>query len=194
MMNLTGKHLINGFERADHGGEMFTVLNSATGERLAPEFAEGGAGDVDACLEAADKAFDDLQSVPWEQIAGLLDGIAAEIEALGAPLLERAHAETALPMGRLESERARTTNNCRLFAAMVRDGSWLQARIDHADPARKPLPKPDVRAMLVGVGPVAVFGASNFPLAISVAGTDTISAFAARCPVIVKGHPAHPGT
>ncbi len=193
-MDLTGKHIINGREQAERGGDKFTVSNSATGEVLAPEFVEAGANEVDECLQAADKAFDELQTVPWEKIAELLEAIAAEIDALGAPLLERAHAETALPMGRLEGERARTTNNCRFFAAMVRDGSWLQARIDHADSARKPLPKPDVRAMLMGVGPVAVFGASNFPLAISVAGTDTISAFAARCPAIVKGHPAHPGT
>jgi alpha-ketoglutaric semialdehyde dehydrogenase len=190
---LTGKHYIDG-QIEGGSGRTFTVTNPATGETLATAFAEGGAAEVDLCLKAADAAFDELQTVPWETIAALLDDIAARIEAIGAHLLERAHAETALPMGRLESERGRTTNNIRLFAKIVRDGSWLQARIDHADPARQPLPKPDVRAMLTGIGPVAMFGASNFPLAISVAGTDTIGAFAARCPVIVKGHPGHPGT
>jgi alpha-ketoglutaric semialdehyde dehydrogenase len=193
-MSLSGQHFINGRATIGKGTGAFTVKNPATGDTLGPKFAEGGVDEVDACLTAADAAFDELQIVPWETIAALLDDIAARIEAIGAPLLERAHAETALPMGRLESERGRTTNNVRLFAKMVRDGSWLQARVDHADPARQPLPKPDVRAMVMGIGPVALFGASNFPLAISVAGTDTIGAFAARCPVIVKGHPGHPGT
>lgn len=193
-MTLTGKHLINGRPTRGTSTGAFAVTNPATGDELGPAFAEGAAAEVDVCLQAADAAFDDLKTVQWQTIAGLLDDIAARIEAIGAPLLERAHAETALPMGRLESERGRTTNNIRLFAKMVRDGSWLQARVDHADPARQPLPKPDVRAMMMGIGPVAVFGASNFPLAISVAGTDTIGAFAARCPVIVKGHPGHPGT
>jgi alpha-ketoglutaric semialdehyde dehydrogenase len=191
---LTGKHHIKGQPTAGGSGKTFTVTNPATGETLTTAFAEGGAAEVDVCLKAADAAFDQLQTVPWETIAALLDDIAARIDAIGAPLLERAHAETALPMGRLESERGRTTNNIRLFAKMVREGSWLQARVDHADPVRQPLPKPDVRAMMMGIGPVAMFGASNFPLAISVAGTDTIAAFAARCPVIVKSHPGHPGT
>jgi NADP-dependent aldehyde dehydrogenase len=127
-------------------------------------------------------------------VAALLESVAAGLASAGEPLLERAHAETALPMPRLRSERDRTAFTARLFAEMVRGGSWIQARIDHGDPARQPLPKPDIRAMLVGVGPVAVFGASNFPLAISVAGTDTLAAFAAKCPVVVKGHPGHPGT
>jgi 2,5-dioxopentanoate dehydrogenase len=190
---LTGKHWIGGNAVAEGGGA-FAATNPATGETLAPAFAEATTAEVDRALQLADKAFDTLQIASWETIASLLDSIAERIEAIGEPLLERAHAETALPMPRLQSERARTTHNIRLFAKLVRGGSWLQARIDHADPARQPLPKPDVRAMLVGVGPIAVFGASNFPLAISVAGTDTIGAFAARCPVIVKGHPGHPGT
>jgi alpha-ketoglutaric semialdehyde dehydrogenase len=193
-MELTGKHFINGRAMCGSNARTFAATNPATGETLGPTFMEGGAAEVDVCLKAADVAFDDLQTVPWETIAALLDDIAARIDAIGAPLLERAHAESALPMGRLESERGRTTYNIRLFAKMVREGSWLQARIDHADPGRQPLPKPDVRAMLTGIGPVAMFGASNFPLAISVVGTDTIGAFAARCPVIVKGHPCHPGT
>jgi 2,5-dioxopentanoate dehydrogenase len=192
-MQLSGRHWIEG-QSAAKGNGRFDATNPRTGETLGPAFAEATADEVDLCLRLADAAFDELQTVSWDAIAALLEAIAERIEGLGQALLDRAHAETALPLARLEGERARTTNNIRLFAKLVRDGSWLQARIDHADAARKPLPKPDVRAMLVGVGPVAVFGASNFPLAISVAGTDTIGAFAARCPVIVKGHPGHPGT
>jgi alpha-ketoglutaric semialdehyde dehydrogenase len=193
MTQLTGKHFIGG-EQTAAGSATFTAWNSAAGAALTPAFVEATPAEVKRSLQLADAAFDELQTAPWETIAGLLDDIAARIDAIGTPLIERAHAETALPTARLESERGRTTNNVRLFAKIVRDGSWLQARIDHSDPARQPLPKPDVRAMLTGIGPVAVFGAGNFPLAISVAGTDTIGAFAARCPVIVKGHPGHPGT
>ncbi len=193
VMAITGQHFIGGSRRAADAGRI-AVTNPATGATLEPAFAEATSDEVDECLRLADAAFDALQTTSWDAIAGLLDSIAVEIEGLGDALLERAHAETALSMQRLQGERARTTNNIRLFAKMVRGGSWLQARIDHAEPTRQPLPKPDVRAMLVGIGPVAMFGASNFPLAISVAGTDTIGAFAARCPVVVKAHPGHPGT
>ena len=123
-----------------------------------------------------------------------LNQIAEEILALGDTLLERCHLETALPMGRLQGERGRTVGQIRLFAGVVKEGNWVDARIDTGDPSRKPIPKPDVRQMVMPLGPVAVFGASNFPLAFSVAGGDTISALAAGCPVIFKGHPAHPGT
>src|SRR5262249_38695777 len=109
-------------------------------------------------------------------------------------LIALAQSETGLPRPRLTNERLRMVNGVRLFAKMARDGSWIGARIDHGDPQRQPLPKPDVRAMLRPIGPVVVFGASNFPFAISVAGNDTVSALAARCPVLVKAHPAHPGT
>jgi NADP-dependent aldehyde dehydrogenase len=124
----------------------------------------------------------------------LLRGIAARLEAGSADLVERAGLETALPAARLQSELARTCHQLRLFAGMVEQGWWVDARIDHGDPGRKPAPKPDVRSMLRPLGPVAVFGASNFPLAFSVAGGDTASALAAGCPVVVKAHPAHPGT
>jgi NADP-dependent aldehyde dehydrogenase len=192
-MDLSGKHLIGGQRTAAGRGD-FPAFDPATGETLSPRFAEATREEVDRALKLADAAFDELQTASWGAIADLLDAIVAGLEGIRAPLVARAHAETALPNVRLEGELARTTNNIRLFAALVRDGSWLMARVDHAIPDRQPLPKPDVRAMLVGVGPVAVFGASNFPLAISVAGTDTIGAFAARCPVVVKGHPGHPGT
>lgn len=192
-MTIAGQHFIGGKQSAA-GDATFEAVNPANGEALGPAFHEATLAEIDEALQLADAAFDALQTVSPETIAGLLDSIAAGLDARGPELVARANAETALGLPRLESELARTTNSIRLFAAMVHDGSWLMARIDHANPARQPLPKPDVRAMLVGIGPVAVFGASNFPLAIGVAGTDTIGALAAKCPVIVKGHPAHAGT
>ena len=102
--------------------------------------------------------------------------------------------ESGLPRGRIEGERGRTVGQLRLFASVVRDGLWLDARIDPAQPERKPMPRSDLRLRNIAIGPVAVFGASNFPLAFSVAGGDTASALAAGCPVVVKAHPAHPGT
>lgn len=190
---LTGLHWIGGRAVAAAAPSL-TATNPATGETLAPQFAEATRDEVDQALRLAEEALPALQQATPEAIAALLEDVAGRLAAIAEPLVVRAHAETALPLPRLQGELARTVNNVRLVAAMVRDGSWRQARIDHADPARQPLPKPDVRARLVGVGPVAVFGASNFPLAISVAGTDAISAIAAGCPVVVKGHPGHPGT
>ncbi len=192
-MPITGKHFIGG-ERTAAGIQTFAAKNPATGEELTPRFTEATVEEVDRCLTLADQAFDALQIAETETIAILLDEMAAGLEKAGDELLQRVHAETALPMPRLEGECARTVNQTRMFAKLVREGTWVQARIDSGDPNRKPMPKPDVRTMLMGVGPVVVFGASNFPLAISVAGTDTISALAARCPVVVKAHPGHPGT
>src|SRR5690606_25717520 len=126
--------------------------------------------------------------------AAFLDHIGEEIMALGDALIERAHLETGLPKERIQGERARTVGQLRLFGEIVREGSWVDARIDTALPDRKPLPRPDLRRVLLPIGPVIVFGASNFPLAFSVAGGDTASAFAAGNPVIVKAHRAHPGT
>jgi len=154
---------------------------------------EASLADVDRVLEAAEGASDEYRHVPTAQRAAFLDRIAEEIERVGN-LLDVAHAETALPAERLAGERARTAGQLRLFANLVREGSWVDARIDRALPDRTPLPKPDIRRMLIPIGPVAVFGASNFPLAFSVAGGDTASALAAGCPVVVKGHPAHPAT
>src|SRR6185436_733790 len=150
--------------------------------------------EIDRAVRLASDAFEDFRSRPPEQRARLLDAIASEIEKLGDALIERANAETALGVPRLTGERARTANQLRMFARMVEEGSWVQARIDRALPDRKPLPRPDLRRMLVPVGPVVSFAASNFPLAISVAGNDTASGLAAGCPIIVKAHPAHPGT
>lgn len=189
--NLTGKHLIGG-KFCGTGGR-FRGVDPASGTALDPAFCEAGVSEVDKTLELADKAFDILQTVPVKKIAALLERIAEGLEAEGDGIIARAQLETALPVERLRSELGRTAGQARTFAALARGGSWAQARIDHALPERKPLPKPDIRTVFMGVGPVVVFGASNFPLAISVAGTDTVAAFAARCPVVVKGHPAHPG-
>jgi alpha-ketoglutaric semialdehyde dehydrogenase len=165
-----------------------------SGPHPAAPLAEATVQDIDHALVAADRAFETYRKVSPDGRAALLERIAAEVEALGDALLETAHAETSLPIaGRLAGERARTLRQLRLFAGVVRDGSWVDARIDRANPDLTP-PRPDIRRMLVPLGPVAMFSASNFPLAFSVAGTDTASALAAGCPVIVKAHPAHPAT
>ena len=157
-------------------------------------YHQATAADADSALRAADACFDEFRSLPPARRAELLEEIALGIEALGEELIETAHRETALPLARLQGERARTCNQARMFAKLILDGTWLDARIDHGNPARQPLAKPDVRLVMQPVGPVVVFGASNFPFAISVAGTDTVSALAAGCPVIVKAHSAHPMT
>ena len=168
--------------------------NPSTGELLEGEFPEATAGEIDAAARAAERAFEAYGVLSGARRAEFLRAIAQQVLALGDRLLERAGAETGLPSGRLESERARTVSQVLLFADLIEEGSWVGARIDRAVPDRKPQPRPDIRRMLVPLGPVAVFGASNFPLAFSVAGGDTISAFAAGCPVVVKAHPGHPGT
>ena len=190
---MTGNHIIGG-EFCGGRGRKFFGVNPATGAKLKTAFCEAGTDEVNRALELADGAFNILQTVPVRKIAALLERIAGRLEAEGDKIIARAHLETALPAERLRSELARTAGQARAFSAFASGGSWAQARIDHALPERKPLPKPDIRTVFMGAGPVAVFGASNFPLAISVAGTDTLAAFAARCPVVVKGHPAHPGT
>lgn len=192
-MELTGKQWIGGAWSAD-GKKTFPATNPTTGGKLSPAFFEATTSEADRALKLADDAFAVLQTASRETIARLLDEIAIGLEKAGDGLLNRVQAETALPRARVEGECARTVNQTRMFAALVREGTWQQPRIDGGDSQRKPLPKPDVRTMLMGVGPVVVFGASNFPLAISVAGTDTVAAFAARCPVVVKAHPGHPGT
>jgi 2,5-dioxopentanoate dehydrogenase len=193
---LCGRHLINGrwVAAASAGRETFTAVDPATGAALAPAFAEATLGEVDAALSAARQAFSAVQEHYPYWPAELLEAIAAQIEALGDELLQRGEAETALPCARLTGERARTCAQLRMFAKIVRDGSWVDAVIDLGDPQRQPLPKPDLRRMLRPRGPVAVFGASNFPFAFGACGGDTASALAAGNPVIVKGHPSHPGT
>lgn len=188
-MVLHGKNLI-GRERSALGTKTFRAWSPAAAAALAPEFHEATPEEADRAARAA-RSF---RRPPPEATAAFLDRIAEEILAAGDELIDRAAAETALGKDRLAGERTRTVNQLRLFAGLVREGSWVDARIDRADPGRKPVPKPDLRRMLVPIGPVVVFCASNFPLAFSVAGGDTASALAAGCPVIVKAHSAHPGT
>lgn len=192
-MSLHGLSLIAGVP-GQPGGRTFRAVNPATAQPLAPDFHEAAPAEADRALAAAVVAFADYRTRPASDRARLLDTIAAEIEGLGDALLQRANAETGLPPARLTGERGRTCGQLRLFAQLVREGSWVDARIDPALPDRQPLPRPDLRRMLIPVGPVVVFGSSNFPLAFSVAGGDTASALAAGCPVVVKAHRAHPGT
>jgi len=167
---------------------------AATGERLEPGYPVSTVADVEAACRAADAAFDAYRAADAEVRASLLEGVATGIEALGDALIERAAAESGLPVARLTGERGRTVGQLRLFAGTVRDGRWRGVRVDTALPGRVPLPRSDLRLRMIPLGPVAVFGASNFPLAFSTAGGDTAAALAAGCPVVVKGHPAHPGT
>lgn len=191
-MHLTGELLIGGESRKGTNGEIKGV-NPATGETLEPAFGGATKADVEAAAALAHEAFASYRALPYETRATFLEAIAEHIEAIGDDLIVRTMAETGLPRPRLEGERGRTVGQLRLFASVLRDGGFLEARIDPAQPDRKPLPRPDLRLRNVPLGPVAVFGASNFPLAFSVAGGDTASALAAGCPVIVKAHPAHPG-
>ena len=194
MPTLTGANFIGARESREGTAGAFRARDPTSGAALDPEFAEATAAEVDAAARAAGLAFEACAGVPPTRRAAFLRAIADQLEALGDTLLERAESETALPRARLTGERGRTANQARLFADLVEEGSWVEARIDRPLPDRQPLPRPDLRRMLVPLGPVAVFGASNFPLAFSVAGGDTVSALAAGCPVVVKAHPAHPGT
>ena len=191
-MQLHGKNFIAGNLSAE-GTKTFSAANPVTGEKL-DCFHEGTKTEVERAFAAAEQAAEQLRDVPAQKIAEFLDTIAAELLALDDNLIRRAQLETALPEARLVGERGRTVNQLKMFADLVREGSWVEATIDRAMPDRKPLPKPDLRRMLIPLGPVVVFGASNFPLAFSVPGGDTASALAAKNPVIVKAHPAHPGT
>jgi alpha-ketoglutaric semialdehyde dehydrogenase len=175
-------------------GHAFGAINPATGQSLEGAFSIATTADVDSALQKATEAFQTYKLIHKDKKAAFLRQIAEQITALGNALVERASAESSLPAARLLGEMGRTTGQLRMFADMVEEGSWVNAIIDTALPERTPLPRPDIRRMLVPLGPVVVFGASNFPLAFSVAGGDTAAALAAGCPVIVKAHPAHPGT
>jgi len=192
-MQLSGKNFLARNLSAE-GRSVFQSVNPANLEKLGPDFYEATADEINRAVEEAHRAHEIYRQQPPQKIAEFLDQIAQEIMALGDALLKRAEQETALPQARLAGERGRTVNQIKMFADLVRDGSWVEATIDRAQPDRKPLPKPDLRRKLISIGPVVVFGASNFPLAFSVAGGDTISALAAGNPVVVKAHPAHPGT
>jgi len=192
-MNLHGKNII-GDKLVAGGEESFRARSPLDNQPLEPDFYHASLANVDEAMELAESAFARFSATSGAARAVLLERIGEEIIALGDTLIERCHAETGLPKERLVGERARTVSQLGMFAALVREGSWVDARIDTAQPDRKPAPKPDLRRMLIPLGPVVVFGASNFPLAFSVAGGDTASALAAGCPVVVKAHEAHPGT
>jgi NADP-dependent aldehyde dehydrogenase len=192
-MSLQGNQII-GFNFSTEGDVVFHAVNPVTGEHLMPAFREATIHEIRRACEIAAQAFTDYRQKSGREKADFLDLIAKHIEGLGDDLLQRCQEETGLPWARLTGEVGRTTGQLRLFASLLREGSWVNASIDRAQPDRKPLPKADIRSMQSALGPVLVFGASNFPLAFSVAGGDTVSALAAGCPVIVKAHPAHPGT
>lgn len=186
---LTGKHLIAGQWVT---GQTTFLSSPATGEALA--YSVGTPAHVEAAAQAAEAAFPSFSALTCDARAEFLDRIATEIELRGAEITAIGSAETGLPAARLEAERGRTTGQLRLFAAHIREGAHLDRRHSPAQLDRMPLPRPDIKLIQRPIGPVAVFGASNFPLAFSTAGGDTASALAAGCPVVVKGHSAHPGT
>ncbi|SBS27681.1 Alpha-ketoglutaric semialdehyde dehydrogenase [Marinomonas spartinae] len=186
--SLIAGQAVLGSDKALHG------INPATNEALEPGYLGCSKAHVDQAVDAAWQAFDLYRALDIEKRASFLECIADEILALGDTLVERAVAESGLLKARIEGERGRTMGQLRLFASVIRMGGFSDARIDPAMPDRTPLPRADLRLQKIPLGPVAVFGASNFPLAFSVAGGDTASALAAGCPVVAKAHPAHPGT
>ncbi len=192
-MQSTISSLIDG-AASNGNGVRFRGIDPSTGKTLDQEFLSASAEEVERAAQLAAAAAPRFAAISAGERADFLRAIADELTADGAAIVERAQLETGLPKGRLEGELARTTGQLRLFAEVAEEGSWVDARIDEALPERKPLPRSDIRSMLRPIGPVVVFGASNFPLAFSVAGGDTASALAAGNPVIVKAHPAHPGT
>ncbi len=192
-MTLTGKMLIGQQSLSGHR-DAIRAINPATDTPLEPAYAGGDGEHVERACALAWAAFDRYRETTLEERATFLEAIADNLEALGDELIERAIAETGLPRARIQGERGRTCGQLRAFARTVRLGEWLDVRVDTAQPQRQPLPRADLRQRHIPLGPVAVFGASNFPLAFSVAGGDTASALAAGCPVIVKAHGAHPGT
>jgi alpha-ketoglutaric semialdehyde dehydrogenase len=193
MAKLAGRSLI-GFREGNGSGEPLYASDPTTGQHLQPGFIAATEEEVDLAVRLAADAFAAYSRVPGRGRAAFLRAIATRIESIAGEIIARAGQETALPPARLQGETARTCAQLRLFAQVAEEGSWVEARIDHADPDRKPASRPDIRSMLRPLGPVVVFGASNFPLAFSVAGGDTASALAGGNPVIVKAHAAHPGT
>jgi len=192
-VELSGRSII-GSRRAAGRGTTFNAVEPVTGQALPPAFASASPDEIESAVTLAQEAFATYGHLPVRDKAAFLRSIAQGIESVTEELIERAGKETALPKARLQTETARTCGQLRLFAGLVAEGSWVNARIDNPEPDRKPIPKPGLRSMLRPLGPVVVFAPSNFPLAFSVAGGDTASALAAGNPVIVKAHGAHPGT
>ncbi|MEO7310354.1 MAG: aldehyde dehydrogenase (NADP(+)) [Chitinophagaceae bacterium] len=190
---LKGYNLV-GQKESSEGDQFLQVFSTASGNLLPEKFAIATAAEIDEAVSKALAAFEIYKSVTPEKKAVFLEAIAEEIMGLGDALIQRAMQESGLPEARLLGERGRTTGQLKLFASLLREGSWVEAVIDTAMPDRMPLPRADIRKMQVPIGPVAVFGASNFPFAFSTAGGDTASALAAGNPVVVKAHEAHLGT
>ena len=185
---------IIGSSSGSRKGKAFHAFDPTTGQNIEPAYYSAEPDELQNAAQLAEESFPIFSRTSGRQRAAFLRTIAAKVEALVETLVLRTSLETALPATRVRGETARTCGQLRLFADVIEEGSWVNARIDPALPSRQPLPRPDIRSMLRPIGPVAVFSASNFPLAFSVAGGDTVSAFAAGNPVIVKAHAAHPGT
>jgi len=191
-MKLTGNLLIGSQEIPATRGTLM-ALNPATNDHVGPEFALGGAEEVDRAARLADEAFDSYNNTTLSARASFLECIADGLDAVAPELAQRASLETGLPVAQLEGETAKAATQFRQFATVVRQGRFRQATIDPAQPQRQPRPRMDHRMQKIGLGPIAIFGASNFPISYSVAGGDTASALAAGCPVVLKAHNAHPG-
>lgn len=193
MLSLTGHNYIGG-ERRAAGSVQHKSLDASSGEALPYIFTQATPEEVDAAAQAAAAAYPQFRNLSAVRRAEFLEAIADEIDALGDDFVALVTRETALPAGRIQGERGRTSGQMRLFAKVLRRGDFYGARIDRALPDRQPMPRPDLRQYQIGVGPVAVFGASNFPLAFSTGGGDTASALAAGCPVVFKAHSGHMAT
>jgi NADP-dependent aldehyde dehydrogenase len=192
-MNLTGKQII-GFQTKAAGHRIFQGVQAATAEVLTQEFIEATADEAQEALLKASAAFKVYRNLSDAERAKFLNAIAEEILAIGDDLIKTACAESGLPEARITGERGRTIGQIQAFANFISNPSWKREIVDEAIPERQPLPKPRLVQKQIPLGPTVVFGASNFPLAFSVAGGDTLSALAAGCPVVFKGHPAHPNT
>ncbi|MET2985969.1 aldehyde dehydrogenase (NADP(+)) [Aureibaculum conchae] len=190
---ITGKNYI-GNTLSAKGSKTYKTINPLLNTENDSVFTEATSEEIDAAVDLATKAFGTFRSVSGAKKVAFLNAIADEILALDNELIQTYCSETGLPEGRAKGERGRTVGQLRSFAELVKEGSWVEATIDTAKPNREPMPKSDIRKMMVPLGPVVVFGASNFPLAYSTAGGDTAAALAAGCPVIVKSHPMHAGT
>jgi len=193
MPDILGHNYIGG-ARSAAGSVTVKSFDATSGEALPFAFAQATIEEVDAAAQAAAAAYSTYRALPAAKRAEFLDAIADELDALGDDFVALVCQETALPAGRIQGERGRTSGQMRLFAKVLRRGDFYGARIDRALPDRKPLPRVDLRQCQLGVGPVGVFGASNFPLAFSTAGGDTAAALAAGCPVVFKAHSGHMAT
>lgn len=193
MTSITGWNYIGG-QRSAHGQTTLQSFDASTGQALPYAFHQATEAEVDAAARAAQDAYPVFRNLPAARRAEFLDAIADELDALGEEFVALVCQETALPAARIQGERGRTSGQMRLFAKVLRRGDFYGARIDRPLPERQPLPRPDLRQCRIGLGPVAVFGASNFPLAFSTAGGDTAAALAAGCPVVFKAHSGHMGT